>query len=82
MPTVLRPPSGLDQTREEKAGEEHSRRMTVNLAVMILCLVLLGAGLVLVDGLHRAARLEACVEAGRIACPIKGPPAPALPGRT
>jgi hypothetical protein len=80
MPTVLRPPSGVDQTREEEAGEEHSRRMTVNLAVMILCLVLLGAGLFLVDGLHRAARVEACVEAGRSICPIKGPPAPALPG--
>jgi hypothetical protein len=42
--------------------------------------VLLGAGLFLVDGLHRAARVEACVEAGRSICPIKGPPAPALPG--
>jgi hypothetical protein len=80
MPTVLRPQSGLDQTREDDAREDHSRRMTVNLSVMILCLVLLGAGLFVVDGLHRAARVQACVEAGRSTCPIKGPPAPALPG--
>ncbi|MFO1150225.1 MAG: hypothetical protein U1E62_17750 [Alsobacter sp.] len=80
MPTVLRPPGGLDPTRDDDAGEEHARRMTVNLSVMILCLVLLGAGLFLVDGLHRAARVQACVEAGRSICPLKGPPALALPG--
>jgi hypothetical protein len=77
MPTVLRPDRLSSAPAEE---DDHDRRMTANLAVMIVCLVLLGAGLYLVESLHRAARVESCLEAGRTACPIKGPPPPALPG--
>lgn len=79
MPTVLRP-ERLSSSRPEADEDDHGRRMTVNLTVMILCLALLGAGLFLAESLHRAARVETCLEAGRTACPIKGPPPPALPG--
>lgn len=52
--------------------DEHDRRMTVNLLVMILCLLLLGAGLFLTEAIHRASKIQDCFEAGRRACVSQG----------
>lgn len=52
--------------------DEHDRRMTVNLLVMILCLLLLGAGLFLMEAVHRASKIQDCFEAGRRTCAVQG----------
>ncbi|MHB2168445.1 hypothetical protein [Alsobacter sp. R-9] len=52
--------------------DEHDRRMTVNLLVMIVCLLLLGAGLFIVEALHRAGKVQTCFEAGRRTCVAQG----------
>jgi hypothetical protein len=52
--------------------EDHDHRMTVNLVAAIFCLVLLGAGLFIVEALHRAGKAQACIEAGRRSCPALG----------
>ncbi len=72
MPTLLHPRQSVAATRESP-DEEHARRMLANLLAMIACLLLIGAGLFVVEGLHSAAKLEACFEAGRRVCPVSGP---------
>ena len=80
MPTTLLPRqrhAGPDQ----RAAEEHAQRMLVNLLVMIGCVLFIGGGLYIVEGLHRAAKIEACVEAGRKVCHVSGSiPASHSPG--
>ena len=52
MPTLLRPRQGVAVSRTS-ADEEHARRMLANLIAMIACLLLIGAGLFVVEGLNR-----------------------------
>jgi hypothetical protein len=62
------------ETRREapEDEEDHDHRMTVNLVAGIFCLLLLGAGLFIVEALHRAGKAQACIEAGRRSCPALG----------
>ena len=53
----------------EDDEDEHAHRMTVNLVAAIVCLVLFGAGLFIVEGLSRSNKALACLEAGRRTCP-------------
>jgi hypothetical protein len=53
--------------------DEHTRQMTVNLLVVILSLLLIGAGLYLVEAIHRASRAQSCLEAGRKVCTVSPP---------
>lgn len=48
--------------------DEQARQTTVNLLVVIVCLLLIGAGLYLVESIHRASRIQDCFEAGRKVC--------------
>ncbi|MCP8938781.1 hypothetical protein NK718_09670 [Alsobacter sp. SYSU M60028] len=56
----------------EDVEAEHADRMTANLLAVIVCLLLIGAGLFLVEGLDRAAKVQACFEAGRRVCASQG----------
>ncbi|WP_460449712.1 hypothetical protein [Alsobacter sp. SYSU BS001988] len=47
---------------------DEAQRTTANLIVAIVCLVLLGAGLFVVESLHRASKVQDCLEAGRRNC--------------
>ena len=51
---------------------EYADRMTANLLAMIVCLLLLGAGLFIVEGLDRAKKIQNCFEAGRKICTTPG----------
>lgn len=53
----------------EDDENEHAHRMTVNLVAAIVCLVLFGVGLFVAEGLSRSNKAQACLEAGRRACP-------------
>jgi hypothetical protein len=48
--------------------DERARQTTVNLLVVIVCLLLIGAGLYLVESIHRASRIQNCFESGRKVC--------------
>jgi hypothetical protein len=53
--------------------DDQSRQTTINLLVVILCLLLIGAGLYLVEAIHRASRIQNCFEAGRKTCAVAPP---------
>ena len=50
--------------------DERARETTVNLLVVIICLLLIGAGLYLVESIHRASRIQNCFESGRKVCSV------------
>ncbi|WP_293865416.1 hypothetical protein [uncultured Alsobacter sp.] len=50
--------------------DERARQTTVNLLVVIVCLLLIGAGLYLVESIHRASRIQNCFEAARKVCSV------------
>lgn len=63
---------------EHKRGEapdenNDPQRTTVNLVAAILCLLLLGAGLFLVEAMDRAKKAQNCLEAGRRNCAALAP---------
>lgn len=72
MPTLLQPRPGVPVS-QATADDEHARRMLANLIAMIACLLLIGAGLFVLEGLNQAWKLERCVEAGRGVCPPSEP---------
>jgi hypothetical protein len=47
--------------------------MLANLLAMIACLLLIGAGLFVVEGLDQAWKIEKCWEAARRVCPPSEP---------
>ncbi|WP_406855384.1 hypothetical protein ABEG18_23060 [Alsobacter sp. KACC 23698] len=57
-----------DQDGGADADPDEAQRTTANLIVAIVCLVLLGAGLFVVESLHRASKVQDCLEAGRRNC--------------
>ena len=59
---VLRPHTDKD------AREQDTRRQTAGLAALAVALVLVVAGLFLVQTLRRGAQIEDCLMAGRINC--------------
>jgi hypothetical protein len=60
---------GTGRDHPDDEDDDHDHRMTVNLIAGIACLLLLGAGLFLMESLDRARKAEACLEAGRQNCP-------------
>jgi hypothetical protein len=60
---MIKPP---DRTKEEKDAE--SRRDTVNLLAVIICLVILIVGFWLVNRLWEMKKLQDCVFSGRRNC--------------
>ncbi|PSC02932.1 hypothetical protein SLNSH_21325 [Alsobacter soli] len=54
--------------RDEPDEADDGRRTTVNLVAAIVCLLLLGAGLFLVESMDRARKAQNCFEAGRRNC--------------
>jgi hypothetical protein len=59
---------GEGERGDARNNAEDPQRTTVNLVAAILCLLLLGAGLFLVESMDRAKKAQNCLEAGRRNC--------------
>ena len=62
------PVKGLEQYSTDGGADDHRRRMTNNLLALVLCVLLVGAGIWLADTLGELRRKQDCVLSGRRDC--------------